>query len=405
MSRKLVFVLDIGTSKTVALSACLDESGNVQILAISNVPSRGIAKGMIVDLDLAAGTVREALTEIGYPGPTADLVVAVNGSHLEGVNAQGFVPISPANRNILPEDVLAVINHSRQVSPSPDREQIMAIPREFRVDDQKGITRPLGLHGSRLEVVTHIITGKIATMQNLERTIEMAGGKVSMIMPAPMASATAILNETAKEIGTAVIDLGASTTGVTVFAKGAVVRICCLPVGGAHVTNDIMTLLKMTPQDAEKLKKDHGRAHTLGTKEESSVDVRQVGQSQPRTMARKVLYEIIESRLKEIATLVDQELLASGYRKMLPGGILLTGGASQLRGSAQLFAKVLGDSQIKAASPYEQGPAGTHANSAEYSCAVGLAKHFLSGREDDLQPASGYQNWKEKILTLFQLKS
>ncbi len=281
----------------------------------------------------------------------------------------------------------------------------MAMPREFRVDDQRGLTRPLGLHASRLEVLTHIVTGKITIMQNLERTIEMAGGKIQMIAPAPMASAIGILNQTAKEIGTAVIDLGANTTGITVFSKGSVARISCLPVGGAHVTNDILTLLKMTPEDAEKLKKDHGRAHTSGTKEDSSVEVRQLGQMQARTMSRKVLYEIIESRLREIATLVDKELLASGYQKMLPGGILLTGGAAQLRGTAQLFGKVLGDSQIKVASPYELGPAGTTVNSSEYACAVGLAKQFLTAAEDDLQPASGYQNWKEKILTLFQLKS
>lgn len=400
-----VLVLDIGTSKVSLLVAELNSQGGLEAMDLAVAQNRGVQRGVVIDLDETSRAIDEVLRSVrgGIDAPR-ELVVSVNGGHLEGVNSQGFLPVFPPHRSIHREDVLHVVNHSRQVAPSPDREQIMAIPREFRVDGQRGVRRPVGMSGSRLEVLTHLITGQIAHLHNVERAVEMTGYKVSQMVPAPFAGGYALLSEEERESGCVVVDLGAGTTGVAIFAGGSLAGTASVPIGGWHVANDLSKLLKTSMDEAEALKKNCGRAIVANVKDDAVVEVRQIGSIEPRMLQKKVLYEIIESRMREIATLVRHQIERSSMFGMLPGGVVLTGGGSHMPGVPQLFAKVLRDTNVRIAAPRIEGPAGHRTSAPEYAVLVGLAKHALTGHEDEVSPAAGFLNWKERIMTLFQLK-
>lgn len=399
-----LFTLDIGSSKVALLVSQIDDDGVLQALDVTVVPNKGVQRGVVTDLEATASAISDAMSSCRQFGQPTEVTVNVNGSHIEGSNAQGFVPIIPKNRSINSEDVLHVINHSRQVVPTPDREQLMALPREYRVDGQRGVKRPIGMSGNRLEVMTHIVTGQIAAIHNIERAVEMAGYRVSQMVASPFAAGLALLTDEERETGCAVVDLGAGTTSVSVFTQGTLAATACIPLGGATISGDLAKLLKMTPEEAEKLKKSHGRAVAGKLKEDSTVEVRQIGQNEPRHMQRKVLYEIIECRAREIAEFVRDQVERSGLRNMLPGGIVITGGGSHLPGIPQLFAQVLKESNVRVASPTVEGPAGPRSGNPELSGMVGLALYAWQMSSDEVQPASGFDHWKERIFSFFQLK-
>lgn len=404
MSNATELVLDLGTSKASLVVAELDDHGDVAIRDLFVVPMRGMQRGVIVDLDEAVQSLKECERLVASQGIKREVTVSVNGAHLEGMNAQGFQPIFPPNRAIHREDVLHVVNHSRQVTPTPDREQILALPREFRIDGQRGIMRPVGMSGNRLEVLTHLVTGHIAHLYNVERAVDAAGFKVRQMVPAPFASGMAMLSEEERGAGCVVVDLGAGTTGVSIFSQGCVAGTACIPLGGQNVSGDVSKLLKMTLEEADRLKMEHGRA-ILGTlKEDSTVEVRQIGQSSPRHLQRRVLYEIIEARMREIALRVRDQVERSGMLGTLPGGLVITGGGSAMPGVAQLFAKVLREPNVRVAAPRMSGKAGLRASQPEFASVCGLAVYALQDNLDAVEPASGFDSWKERILTLFQLK-
>ena len=401
MNDQAVFTLDLGSSKVAILASTLDEAGKLSVQEISSAPNRGVTRGVITDMDLTREAIAEALKGMRGFGIPEEVVVNIGGSQLEGINAQGFHPIVPAGRAITSADVLAVINHSRQVRPEPDREQIAALPREFKVDGERGITKPIGLAGNRLEVVTHIVTAPIANIRNIECVVESAGIKVSDIIPGPLAVGLALLSDQERQDGAAVVDIGASTTSISIFSNGTLLHCQVLPIGSGSVTSDLSKLLRMAPEEADHLKRKHGRAIGLRKEDESTVEVRQIGQSQPRHLHRKVLFEIIESRMRELATLVGQHLDKSGMRGMLPGGVVVTGGGSLLPGTPQLFAQVLGEPNTRLGTPKVEGPASIRASGPEWSVAVGLAAYVLQRQDSGIEPANGFDQWRERIRTFF----
>ncbi len=401
MNDQAVFTLDLGSSKVAILASTLDEAGKLSVQEISSAPNRGVTRGVITDMDLTREAIAEALKGMRGFGIPEAVVVNIGGAQLEGINAQGFHPIVPAGRAITSADVLSVINHSRQVRPEPDREQIAALPREFKVDGERGITKPIGLAGNRLEVVTHIVTAPIANIRNIECVVESAGIKVSDIIPGPLAVGLALLSDQERQDGAAVVDIGASTTSISVFSNGTLLHCQVLPIGSGSVTSDLSKLLRMAPEEADHLKRKHGRAIGLRKEDESTVEVRQIGQSQPRHLHRKVLFEIIESRMRELATLVGQHLEKSGMRGMLPGGVVVTGGGSLLPGTPQLFAQVLGEPNTRLGTPKVEGPASIRASGPEWSVAVGLAAYVLQRQDSGIEPANGFDQWRERIRTFF----
>lgn len=399
----MTYFLDLGTTKIACMAADQDEHGHVVAKAAAHVACRGLQRSVVVDLEQTARAVDDVLRRVRTTTGQQpnQIVVNVGGAHITSDNYQGLVPISPRSRMITREDVLHVINHSRQVLPAPDREQIQAIPREFRVDGVKGIQKPIGLSGGRLEVVTHVVTGATAHIQNVEKAVQMAGYKVDQIIPAPIASGLGVVDETGRDVGTVAVDLGAGTTTVSVFQGGSLAFSAVIPIGAALVTSDLSKLLKTSPEEAERLKVSAGCALAKEAEGKPPVEVLQIGHSHPRPLDRRVLCEIIESRMREIALLVKQQIDRSGLAGLLPGGIVLTGGGSQLASADSLFSLVIPHMQVRLGKPKLHGPYGSHVSKPEYAAIVGMSEYALPHEDDDeISPASGVENWKMKIRTL-----
>lgn len=397
-----VYALDLGSSKVALIAASRDEAGRLVVDEAAMVPHRGVTKGAITDLDATHQAIDEALKAFrGFGVPDA-VVVNLGGAQTEGINAQGLVPIVPAGRSITGADVLSVINHSRQVRPEPDREQVLALPREFKVDGSSGVQRPIGLSGSRLEVVTHVLTAPVTQLRNLDRVLERTQLRIEQAIPNAVAVGFGLVDAQAREAGTAIIDLGAQTTTVAVTLGGALAFSVVLPIGSGHVTSDLSKLLKMTTEDAESLKRKHGRALRPTKEDESTVDVRQIGQTEPRHLQRKILYEIIESRMREIAVLCAQQIEKSGYKGLLPGGVVITGGGALLPGTAQLFGQALGEAGARLGTPKVEGAAAVKVSGPEWSVAIGLAAFALRDDGLSVEPANGLDVWRERIRAFFK---
>ncbi|HEY0867427.1 MAG TPA: cell division protein FtsA, partial [Fimbriimonas sp.] len=342
MRSELVAVLDLGSTKVTAIAAQALEEG-MEILGVASTPCRGITRGVVTDLEEASqgidASVRKLQKDLGTEFES--FIVGISGGHIEGNNAQGIKPIVPAARHVTHQDVMEVINHSRAVMIPPDREQIQALPREFQIDGQRGIQRPVGLNGSTLEVTTYVVTGQRTHVQNTEKAVEMAGKRVEQMVLGPLASGIGVLTPEEIQLGAAVVDIGGGKTDLAVFTNGSIAYSYCLPVGSGHVTGDLSKLLKTSPDEAERLKVDDGGALATLIPERESVQVMQLGQIMLRPMQRRVLCEIIESRMREIASMVRQQIEKGGYLAMLPGGVVLTGGGAQMFGTKELFEDVL----------------------------------------------------------------
>jgi cell division protein FtsA len=283
---------------------------------------------------------------------------------------------------------------------SPDREQIQALPREFRIDGQRGIKRPIGMNGSKLEVVTYIVTGQSTHIQNIEKAVAMAGRRVEQMVIQPLASGLGVLNEEERDLGTAVVDIGGGTTDIGVFTGGSIAFSATVPVAGLLVTSDLSKLLKTSPEEAERLKLESGNAVPKLVSDEDSVNVMQLGHTQYRPLQRRVLVEIIESRMRELAMMVKQQIEKSGMMGMLPGGVVLTGGGSLLPGTEKLFSDILKNSRVRVAVPHLDGPHSPTINQAGMATIAGLARFGVEFADDELAPAQS-GNWKDRIRTFW----
>jgi cell division protein FtsA len=403
MRSDVVFTLDLGSTKVTCAAASMGEQG-LTIQAIKSIACKGVRKGVLTDIDEATraidAAVRAVSQEMGQE--IQSLVVAISGTHLEGMNAQGLKPIVPRGRHITFQDVLEVINHSRSVVLPPDREQIQALPREFRVDGTRDVRKPIGMSGAKLEVVTYIVTGYMSAVQNLDRAVTMANRKVEQMVLAPLAAGIGVLTQEEMDLGAVVVDIGGGTTDVAVFSNGSIAHSACLPVASGHVTSDISKLLKTSPEEAERLKIEHGCAFAKSVSEADSVSVMQLGQMQSRALQRRVLAEIAESRMREIATMVKQQIEKSGLYAMLPGGVVLTGGGAMMEGVDKAFEDVLKHLRVRVGQP--DLPA-KFARETGAAVSVGMARFALQCY-DELAPASGVQtDWKDRVKTLFSMMS
>jgi len=402
---ELVYVLDLGSTKAVCLAARASASGGIEVVAMAQAECRGVKRGAVSDLDDAAQAVGEVTRRVsaGLGQDLGKLVVAIGGTHVEGVNSQGFVPIVPQSRPINSDDVLRVVNHSRQLMMPPDREQIQALPREFRVNGQRGISKPIGMNGSKLEVMTYIVTGHTPNVQNLERVIQMAGCKVDTMVLMPLASGLGVLSDQDRELGVVVVDIGGGTTDLAIFTNGSIAYHASLPIAGQLVTSDLSKLLKTTPDEAERLKLKYGGSVASMVPEGDQLDVHQIGQEVPRPMQRRVFCEIVESRMRELTVMVRQHIEKSGLHGMLPGGLVLTGGGSLLPFTEELFEANVPHMRVRRANPKAEGQLKHTLNRPEYATAVGLARFALDSTADEYATATDDGSWKGKVRSLFSM--
>lgn len=336
--------LDVGTQYVRVVQAKIDEAtGAVNIIGMAQVESNGLRKGVIVDIDEAVSTISSALEKVermtGVPVTSA--AVSIGGSHIVSLESKGVIAVSRADGEITENDVVRVIDASQAISIPPNREIIHVIPKHFTLDGQTGIKDPLGMTGIRLEVETLIIHAGLPFLKNLTKAINQTGLEISQVVLAPLAAARATASKRQKELGVAVVDLGAGTTNIAVYEENNLIHTAVLPVGSMHITNDIAIGLRCTIDTAEKVKLEYGSATAQGIDKHSEIDLGKFDPEEHERVSRHMVAEIIEARLEEIFDYVTRELKKINRDGKLPAGIVLTGGGSHLPGIAEYAKKQL----------------------------------------------------------------
>lgn len=316
------------------------EDGNINVIGAASVPSGGMRKGVIVDIDEAVSSISSVLEKVermtGVPITRAN--VSVGGNHITCIESKGVIAVSRADGEITENDIVRVVDASQAISIPPNREVIHVIPKSFTLDGQAGIKDPLGMTGVRLEVETIIIHGGLPFLKNLNKAIMQAGLEVDQLVLAPLSCAQSVLNKRQKELGVALVDLGAGTTSLAVYEENNLVHTAILPVGSMHITNDIAIGLRSTVETAEKVKLLYGQAMPHGIDKRDVIDLSELDPHEHESISRLDVAGIIEARLEEIFDYITNELKKVNKDGKLPAGIVLTGGGSQLPGIAE-FAK------------------------------------------------------------------
>lgn len=344
MEREAVLVaIDVGTSKVCALIGEVSRDGRLTIMGHGTVPASGLRKGVVVNIDQTVRSIADAVERAErLSGWKIDRAfVSVGGGHIESLNSTGQVAVTAHHREVTREDVNRAIEVARAVSIPSNREVLHVERRGFIVDGQEGVKDPLGMSALRLEVETHIVTASATAVQNLSKCVAAAGVKIDELVVSGLAAAEAVLTETEKDLGVAVADIGAGTIDLALFRDGAPFHTAVLPVGGINVTNDIAAVLKTSLQAAEELKIRHGTCDLAAVGDDEEIGVAVLGDEAGRTVSRRELSEVIEARMRETFELLRDELASAGPG-LLPAGVVLTGGASQLAGAGQLGREVLG---------------------------------------------------------------
>ena len=386
MSRKeFVAGLDIGTTKTCCVLAETDiESGAVDIIGVGLMPSNGLRRGVVVDLDATTEGIRGAVDKAQrMAGNIAvrSVVVGITGEHVSSLNSRGVIAITSPDREITHGDVERVVEASRVIVLPPEREIIHAIPRGFVVDGQDGVKDPVGMSGSRLEVETHIVTGSTAFLDNVIKCVRRAGLEIETTVLEPIATGESAALPAEKDLGAVLIDIGGGTTDVEVFVNGEIYYTAVLPIGGNHVTRDMAIGLRASQEEAEEVKLKYGCATNDMVDMDDTFRVKSLGDEQPRELPREMLVEIIEPRMQEILQMVREEVIKSGYIDMLPAGVVLTGGGALMRGTIQLAEKILG-MPTRMGLPQGVGGLNDTVQSPVYTTGVGLVIYAAKVRAD-----------------------
>lgn len=367
-----VFVgIDIGTSKICALVGHVDSEGRTRVIGVGQVPSAGMRKGGVVSLEAlarAVATVKDkAERTSGYEIDSA--LVSLSGSHISSVNSSGMAGVS--GRTITLDDVTRALEAASSVAIPYNREIVHVVPRGYVVDGQDGIKSAIGMHGYRLEVEAHIVTASSTALRNIEKCVEAAGIHVDGWVVSSLAAGEVVLTDTEREMGVIVCDLGGGTCDLAVYIEGAVWHTAVIPVGGDHMTNDVAQGLHLPAETAEIVKQRHGIAKRSMVDEAQAFAVRPFGQEGTVNIQRSELASILEPRVEELFSLVRQEIKRSGYDGLLPAGLVLTGGASQLAGIREVAGEVL-QLPVRSAAPENLRGLVDQLQTPAYSASVGL---------------------------------
>jgi cell division protein FtsA len=334
--------LDVGTSKVAAIVGEMTDDGGLDVIGIGLAESRGIRRGVVVNLEAAVESIKKAIDEAELTaGVEIDSVhLALSGAHVKAFNSRGVVAVAGKNREITREDVRRAIEAAKAVALPSGREIMHVLPQDFVVDEQDGIGAPVGMTGSRLEVNVHIVTGSASSTQNVVACVNRAGIAVTDTVLEQLAAAEGVLTLDEKELGVALVDIGGGTTDFAIFERGSLWHTGVIAVGGDHFTNDIAVGLRTPIPDAEKIKRRCGCALSALVHEDETMDVPSVGGRKPRVMARRILSEILQPRAEEIFHLLWDEIRKAGYERSLNSGIVLSGGGAMLEGMAEIAEQI-----------------------------------------------------------------
>jgi cell division protein FtsA len=374
VDREAVLVaIDVGTSKVVALIGEVTRDGTLAIIGKGTPHASGLKKGVVINIDQTVASIRAAIEGAerlsGYKLESA--FVSVGGSHVESQNSRGAVAVSGPRREVSREDVERATEVARAVTIPSNREVLHVLPRGFVVDGQEGVKDPLGMSAIRLEVETHIVHASATAVQNLSKCVGMADVRIDELVASSLAAAEAVLSETERELGVAVADIGAGTTDIALFVDGSPLHTAVLPIGGSNVTNDIAIGLKTNLVAAEELKIRAGTADPRAVDDDDEVSFEVIGEGAGRSAPRAELAGIIEARMRELFEKIGEEIERAGHADRLPAGIVLTGGASQLAGTAELGREVL-QMPVRVAAPSGIVGLTDHLLEPAYSTSIGL---------------------------------
>ncbi len=382
----IIVGLDVGTTKICAIvgevssGALPGERPHVKIIGIGTHPSRGLRKGVVVNVESTIESIKKAVEEAELMAGVEinSVYTGIAGSHIKGFNSRGVIAIK--NREVTAADVKRVVEAAKAVAIPMDREILHVLPRGFAVDEQDGIKDPIGMFGTRLEVEVHIITGAVTSAQNIVRSINRAGLEVVDLILQPLASSEAVLTLEERELGVAMVDIGGGTTDLATIVDNGVWHTAVLGIGGNHLTNDIAVGLRTPAYEAEKIKIRYGCASTAMVRDNETIEVPSMGGRPPRVLSRQLLSEIIEPRAEEIFSLVAQELRKLGYDERIAAGVVITGGTSILDGMTDLAERVM-DLPVRRGAPTDVGGLVDIVNSPMYATGVGLILYGGKHRE------------------------
>ncbi len=338
--KNLIVGLDIGTSKVVAIVGEITPEGSIEVIGIGSHPSRGLKKGVVVNIESTVHSIQRAIEEAELMAGCQihSVYAGIAGSHIRSLNSHGIVAIK--DKEVTAGDVERVIDAARAVAIPADQKILHILPQEFLIDNQEGIREPVGMSGVRLEAKVHMVTGAVSAAQNIIKCVRRCGLEVDDIILEQLASSYSALTEDEKELGICMVDIGGGTTDIAVFTEGAIRHTAVIPIAGDQVTNDIAVALRTPTQFAEQIKIKYACALTQMASSDESIEVPSVGDRPPRRLARHTLAEVVEPRYEELLSLVQAELRRSGFEDLVAAGIVLTGGSSKIEGLVELAEEV-----------------------------------------------------------------
>jgi cell division protein FtsA len=395
---KYVVGLDIGSTKTCALIAEIDEE-QVKFLALGAAESKGLRKGLIVNLDSTVSSIRRAVEEAESVAnvPVESAIIGVAGNHVRGVNSRGGITIGPRPRDIEREDVRRAVDAARNISLPDDREVLHVLPHEFRVDAQDGIRDAIGMVGQRLEANVHVVTSSVAATQNLVTAANKAGILINDTVLEPLASAESCLTQDERDLGCCLLDIGGGTTEVIVYGGGVVRHTSAVPIGGDHFTNDLAVGLRTPIPEAEKIKRRNGCATSALLREDGAIEIASVGERPPRTIFARMLTDIIEPRAMELLALIRDDLRRAGLETQIPAGFVLCGGGARLHGFDELIEQSL-HLPVRVAQPKGLADLPELVAQPEYATVIGLVMYGAKARRTTPQRSG---NLVSKLKAMF----
>jgi cell division protein FtsA len=402
--RNLLVGLDIGTSKVVAIVGEIKADGALEIIGIGSHPSRGLKKGVVVNIESTVQSIQRAVEEAELMAGCEihSVYAGIAGSHVRSLNSHGIVAIK--DKEVVQGDVERVIDAAKAVAIPADQKILHVLPQEYIIDSQEGIRDPIGMSGVRLEAKVHIVTGADSAAQNIVKCVQRCGLAVDDIVLEQLASSYAVLTEDEKDLGVCVVDIGGGTTDIAVFGGGAIRHTAVIPIAGDQVTNDIAVSMRTPTQYAEDIKIKYACALSQLANPDETIEVPSVGDRPPRRLARQTLAEIVEPRYEELFGLIRDELRRAGLEEQVATGIVLTGGSAKMEGAIELAEEVFHMPVRLGIPQYVSGLVGVVSNPI-HATGVGLllyAKSNLDAQRNEAPLlAGGMKNIFERMKAWF----
>lgn len=386
--KKMIVGLDIGTSKVVAVVGEVDVDGAIEVVGIGSHPSRGMKKGVVVDIESTVTAIQRAVEEAELMAGCQihSVFVGIAGSHIRSMNSHGIVAIREGE--VVSADVERVLDAAQAVAIPADQKVLHVLPQEYVIDNQGGIKEPLGMSGVRLEAKVHLVTCAVNAAQNIEKCIHRCGLEVDGIILEQLASSYSVVTPDERDLGVCLVDIGGGTSDIAIFTDGAIRHTGVIPIAGDQVTSDIAMALRTPTQHAEEIKIRYACALTQLAGADETIKVPSVGDRPPRDLSRQSLAEVVEPRYDELFTLIQAEIRRSGYEELIPAGVLLTGGTSKMEGAVELAEEIF-HMPVRVGSPQFAHGLNDIIRNPIYATAVGL---LISGARDESRsggPGSG----------------